>query len=404
MPGLAGSNSVVLDGNSTTTLYCANESSFDVSGRQLTLAAWIKTTNAGSQPILTKGISSSYGLEISEGRPSFKTTLMGSGGIMTPMYDEDFTYPDQTLGTGGIGSWTNFTVADVVEVNSNELVVNEYVNWDIIETLDVTTYPLQIVKFDVMFGPGASGQHYISMVAGPVGASFLIVAEPNNTGYSELGGGAGVVNDAAWGGLPLMDTWYTAEIELNYNTNTARAKLYPKGGSGSWSATNGISAGQYSKMWAYGDGPTTVDNFSISAESSTQSISGGLNLNDGMWHHVAGVKENSRQVLYIDGVEAADLTITDTNNLTVNDWKVGIGSDEETPDPIFEGGIDDARIYNYALNANEIAYLTVGVSIYYPLDSVANIYTTGETTNTKIVNFKDFAVFAKEWGNTKFWP
>ncbi|MCG2695492.1 LamG domain-containing protein, partial [Candidatus Parcubacteria bacterium] len=61
--------------------------------------------------------------------------------------------------------------------------------------------------------------------------------------------------------------------------------------------------------------------------------------------------------IYIDG------TLEDTNtdfsgNLPTNDGNVRIGADyQSTPDNFFSGLIDEARIYNRALSADEVGEL-----------------------------------------------
>ena len=65
---------------------------------------------------------------------------------------------------------------------------------------------------------------------------------------------------------------------------------------------------------------------------------------------------------------------------------------------------DDARIYNYTLDANEVTYLmSLGGDKYYPLTSIANL-SDDEPANSKAVNFKDFAVLADDWRDELLWP
>jgi hypothetical protein len=69
----------------------------------------------------------------------------------------------------------------------------------------------------------------------------------------------------------------------------------------------------------------------------------------------------------------------------------------------FPGLVDDARIYNRALTAPEVAYL---VDIYdsspgdgwvhVEVDSIANLY-NDEPEGLQWINFKDFAILALDW-------
>jgi hypothetical protein len=74
---------------------------------------------------------------------------------------------------------------------------------------------------------------------------------------------------------------------------------------------------------------------------------------DGKWHHMVCVKTNSAQYLYIDG----RLVGSDNKNLggVYNDGGVNMYiGDYGAPAEPWKGGIDDVRIYNRELSANEI--------------------------------------------------
>ena len=75
------------------------------------------------------------------------------------------------------------------------------------------------------------------------------------------------------------------------------------------------------------------------------------------WHHVAVTIGNGRASLVVDGVEKAynnSLTITPDMFRPVMNY---IGRSQFNNDPIFSGLIDDLRIYNYALSAEQLKAL-----------------------------------------------
>jgi uncharacterized repeat protein (TIGR03806 family) len=81
-------------------------------------------------------------------------------------------------------------------------------------------------------------------------------------------------------------------------------------------------------------------------------------INDGTWHHVAATRDSaSGEIkLYIDGTLENSLVTTATGvrvptNLRIGSIRTG------TTGSFFAGSIDDARIYNYVMNAGEIAAL-----------------------------------------------
>jgi hypothetical protein len=76
------------------------------------------------------------------------------------------------------------------------------------------------------------------------------------------------------------------------------------------------------------------------------------------WYHIVGVldRDNDTGIIYVNGIEQARSTqmITDPPSC---DAPTKIGCRNNTGDYAFTGLIDDVRIYNYALNANEVAGL-----------------------------------------------
>ncbi|MBL7185025.1 MAG: LamG domain-containing protein [Phycisphaerae bacterium] len=82
-------------------------------------------------------------------------------------------------------------------------------------------------------------------------------------------------------------------------------------------------------------------------------IYGRINVNDGRWHHAAGTYDGSRISLYVDG--ALDVSVDVTGSIRANDDAVYIGENVEKPGRFWNGLIDDVRVYNYALGADEIA-------------------------------------------------
>jgi hypothetical protein len=75
----------------------------------------------------------------------------------------------------------------------------------------------------------------------------------------------------------------------------------------------------------------------------------------------------------------------------------------------WDGLVDDVRVYEVALTAAEVQTVMNGgdlayvVDVYVPLTSVANI-SDEEPTNSKKVNFRDFAVLAEDWLEPLLWP
>lgn len=88
-------------------------------------------------------------------------------------------------------------------------------------------------------------------------------------------------------------------------------------------------------------------------------IYGNIDVNDGHWHHVAGVYDQEKIYLYIDG--SLDASTTASGAIRVNEEPVYIGENSQMPNRFWNGLIDDVRIYNYALSAEEISEITQDV-------------------------------------------
>ena len=83
----------------------------------------------------------------------------------------------------------------------------------------------------------------------------------------------------------------------------------------------------------------------------------GVDVRVGEWHHIVGQKTSSALQIYVDGVLRG--SVNNTGTITYNkgpDFFIGKhGNGGTTYD--FTGSIDDVRVYNRALNAQEVALL-----------------------------------------------
>ena len=79
---------------------------------------------------------------------------------------------------------------------------------------------------------------------------------------------------------------------------------------------------------------------------------GGSDIRDGNWHHIVGVRDVAAVLtrVYVDGVEKDTSPDTTTDNISSTRALIIGGTD------LFKGTIDEVRIYNRALSAEEIRY------------------------------------------------
>ena len=130
-------------------------------------------------------------------------------------------------------------------------------------------------------------------------------------------------------------------------------------------------------------------------------IIGVTDVDDGQWHHVAGVYDGSGIYLYIDGVmDAQDEATGVMNN---NLYEVYVGENAETTGRYWNGMIDDVRIYNRGLSHGEIVSLAGESEVYQPVRSPANM-SDEEPRHSKKVNFKDYALMAENWLRELLFP
>jgi hypothetical protein len=134
----------------------------------------------------------------------------------------------------------------------------------------------------------------------------------------------------------------------------------------------------------------------------------------GQWAHFAATFDGNTARLYLNGAqvqtglwrfnhgEDPNIFLVIGNTQDINAWV-------DSPSN-FYGYLDEARIYNRALDANEIAYLAdttpLDGKLASPVPSAAELYWVGEGPGQKKINFKDFTIIADtdKWLKEELWP
>lgn len=83
-------------------------------------------------------------------------------------------------------------------------------------------------------------------------------------------------------------------------------------------------------------------------------------LPSGKWSHVAVTLDTAGATIYVNGEKVASSAAITIRPLDFKPILNYIGR-SQYPDPLFNGNIDDFRVYNYALSASEITQLTGGL-------------------------------------------
>lgn len=108
------------------------------------------------------------------------------------------------------------------------------------------------------------------------------------------------------------------------------------------------------------------------------------------WHHLAVVYDRTTDIVtfYIDGEPAGTNSISKLQDTYPFNWTQGrIGGDIDGP-PYYQGLVDDARIYDHALSASEIAAL---------YESTKAIEYTADFDHSDNVNLADYCILANTW-------
>ncbi len=148
----------------------------------------------------------------------------------------------------------------------------------------------------------------------------------------------------------------------------------------------------------------------LALRGSNDVTSGGITMDNylGKWTHLAATVDVNVATLYINGGEVASGTFTFGPN-SVASMAIGntTGRNGDADNQTFNGDLDEVRIYNHALEPNEVAYIAdmtpLDGQLHIPVPSFAELY-EGEPPGQRVVNFKDFAVVANKWLEEDMWP
>ena len=263
-------------------------------------------------------------------------------------------------------------------------------------------------------GGGRDGNNCLYLPSGrnsylnvPVSATY---SPPNSYGNA-LGFMDDVNHATADGGGITFSTWINADLTAfggwiygfivvkDVNGNDATEIACPHHYSPSdWSA-NGAWAG-----WAKNGNP----NFSLGPSTVMANYGG-------RWNHWAFVKAPHTLSWYCNGTLLRQEADTDANagdpnisgplfHLPVSAFTIGLGGWGGN----WAGYIDDFQVYDYALSAEEVAYITTNGTghVVLRLTSPANFnYDGGLPTDVnQIVNFGDLAIMEKQWHTQILWP
>jgi len=160
------------------------------------------------------------------------------------------------------------------------------------------------------------------------GIKGKVLNHKDNTGFVDCGDNplfniTGPITIACWLKVDAFDKWYQYIITK---------------GNSSW------------RICRYAD--TNRLHFAC---NGVEFLDGNIDINDGQWHHIAGVYDGKKIYLYVDG--RLDIFDYGSGKIDTNNCPVYIGANAECPNEKWNGLIDDVRIYHRALTPEEITAL-----------------------------------------------
>ena len=182
-----------------------------------------------------------------------------------------------------------------------------------------------------------------------------------------------------------------------YPTSTVAQRYYlmdPRGDGG----TGGMNS-----YWLFDRVNSSTVNFTT-GNSGLEVISGNVTMGTNQWYHVAATRSGNTWKIYLNGVQVTSGT-TNTDSLTLsNSFRIGTYSGAGAgPLYYFQGNIDEARLYNRTLSANELMTLYLeGVGTNAPYTNASGNVGIGTISPTSILHTRssDGTVrFASSTGN-----
>ena len=218
----------------------------------------------------------------------------------------------------------------------------------------------------------------------------------SNTGTSFVTGRDGVT---ANGALNINNTGATATITGLPYGNAARTISF-------WAKTNVLIGGAYNMTFSYGQGSdsnafgASFGNIVCELFGYANNVSVNSSNTNNTWYHFVYVYDGTSAKIYKNGVLLTTVAKTWNTINNSNIFKLGIGVGNEY---LFNGAIDDLKIYNVALTDTQVTSLytnntlssqdfnqnNLEVSLYpNPVKDILNIVTETELQSVEIYNLQ----------------
>lgn len=282
------------------------------------------------------------------------------------------------------GDLTNDCKVDYsdIELLVNNWLINEY---DVTPTVPSDSNLVARYQFENNANDSIGGRHgqvngNPTYAAGAVGNWAIdldgtedYVRCPNDVAFEITG----QITVAAWIRIAAFDTTWQAIVTKG--DDSWRLHRWSSNNSLSWNC-NGVTGG------------------------TLRGHSTDIGIDDGQWHHVAGVYDGSKMYLYVDGM--LDNSQGASGSINVGAYPVMIGENAQQIGREWNGLIDDVRIYSRALSHAEIAGLAGKTQKFtQPLETLLSPSDTAvDMYGDRVIDLKDFAQLADSWLEHLLWP
>ncbi|GJM35199.1 MAG: hypothetical protein DHS20C18_42000 [Saprospiraceae bacterium] len=180
--------------------------------------------------------------------------------------------------------------------------------------------------------------------------TFEDVTHPNGTGNQAIVFDGDQDSVLAANAVQLISDFTTVSFWIRVDQVTVDAEAYVMD-FGHWSNRWKISLPQHLKIvWTTNSTNTVSDNFIHDMDSGD-----GNDLVVGFWWYVTMVHDGVNDIIYLDGVEVNNLPAAGILNST--SLPLGMGNNPVEGGQYFTGALDEVKIYNRALTAEEVATL-----------------------------------------------
>jgi hypothetical protein len=131
-------------------------------------------------------------------------------------------------------------------------------------------------------------------------------------------------------------------------------------------------------------------------------IYGTIPVDDGQWHHAAGVYDGQTIWLFVDG--RLDVSSPATGRIKLNSWPVLIGENAEIPTRYWNGWIDDVRIYSSALAESQIQILSAAGRTWHVNRTAGSDAFSGQSRQQAVEKIQTAIGRAQNGDKVLVWP